>query len=905
MNKNLIGLISLLILMVIAIGCSGTNGISSPKIDNNDIVAMSSGTSVGNSQQLWGLWNIEIDTSTGQWTAIPLRTASFTANVNKILEAKPGNLAIQNLDLSQYLSDGILNCTVTLRHPFPGLSKYNGFDVWGVFMSNASTTLNYENLGYSVHGNSDEAVMLNPDGYTRWYNQPEFDGGGIPLFGYWPGKLGNLPAPSAVLNPYKIFADGLNAEDDYYQWITDPGNAADRGIFRAGASNSRRYSLQFPMDAGKPKLIFQYAVVATWEPGDPALTGDPAAYDAGDFPSSANVDEPFFINALTGSSDLFYIDSTTFGGTFKASLEIFDWQGGSVLGNGVPNEINRVILEGDFLPGGSQELAQSQLATVASAGTINSSVFQIDIPNCTPHASGDVNFWMIVESAGLNGATYGQGFPTMYPDVRRAAFNKGIVNISGEASEIIVSTIEPDHCPFMGSIVGADITGFGFKDGATVELRQAAQPSVVGANVVFMDSSHLKCDLDFANANSGKYDVVVINPDLQEGALIDGFTVDAWSDESLISTGSFRLPGMAQSMNGTIVLAVGQSDDTMHYMLFDPVTHTWAGPYLLNAGKGNDMITAIAADTKSNDVFYIREGWYEELKTFRYAGGTDEWEKAYLPVAGCRTMFLTVDSQGWLQVIDNTVDWFGYIYHFWAETWDAGYYGWHNTLPFDQFEPLGKDKLVLSEGNCQVYDSTGTMYTMYVYDEKYNNGNSAGPRSIMVNHIPLGGTATGQGFTKIEELSGDGVALDSPAITCMSDDTLHSAYRKFDTSTGMWKICHQVSTNQGLAWSPLEDIYSTTEVLGSGYVYIMADEQDHLSTLYINGKYFDYRNSVDGTTWAPVETSNPSAIDNPPGTSDFAPRAMISSDGVLHVVWIRGDASTGYGEVYHRMRDLY
>ena len=461
------------------------------------------------------------------------------------------------------------------------------------------------------------------------------------------------------------------------------------------------------------------------------------------------------------------------------------------------NEINKVVLEGDFLPGGTQEFDPIQLASVAGPGTENSSVFDIEIGRCEPESSGMTEFWVIVESAGINGATYGQGLPSMYPDQRRAAFMKGSVGISGEIAGITVTSIDPDHAPFLGSVSSALVSGSGFENGATVELRQVTQTPVPGSNVAFIDPTHIQCDLDLKTANSGKWDVVVINPDLQEGVLIDGFTIEQWSDELSVATGYYRLPGMAESMSGTLVLVVGDVDETMKFLMFDPSTLTWDGPYLLNGVVGNNMVTAVAADTQSDAVYFVREGWYDDEKTFRWTGGTGEWEKAYHPVAGCRTMLLTVDPQGWLHIIDNTISQFGHIYHFWAETWDIGYWGWHNYNPFDEFPPINynTNKKVLSEGNEIAYDSAGTMYTVYGYDLAFEGGDPAGPRSVMVAPIPLGGVVGANAI--IQETSGVGVALDSPAIACLKDDTLHAAYREYDQGAGTWAIRHEESTDTG------------------------------------------------------------------------------------------------------------
>ncbi len=431
----------LFITFAFILGCSSgmQQSVTTPGLDGETAQS----AQVSGSRLLWGLYDVTIDTVTGQCAIDPLRTANFTANVNNLLEAQPGNLLIGDIDATNYLSEGRLDCTVTLKHPFPGLTQFNGFDVWGVFMHNANGSLAYDGLTYGADPDAGDnvAVLLNPDGWTRWFNYTEFNGNGFPIFEYWEGKLSNLSDPSASLNPFKIFADGLDVEADFHTWITTSGNADNRGWFQAGSVNYRRYELEFPIIDSNPVLNFQYAVIATWEPGDPALTGNPSLYEPFDFPTSANCEEAFLLDVSTVTSDLYYENVTTYGGDFTADIEVFDWQGGSVGGLGVPNEIERIILEGDFIPGSSYELSQTELAAIASPGTENSSVFQVEIFDCVPQASGEAGFWVIVESAGLNGGTYGQGFPTEYPDpASRAAFHSGNVLVDDE------SPFQPPEC---------------------------------------------------------------------------------------------------------------------------------------------------------------------------------------------------------------------------------------------------------------------------------------------------------------------------------------------------------------------------------------------------------------------------------------------------------------------------
>ena len=70
------------------------------------------------------------------------------------------------------------------------------------------------------------------------------------------------------------------------------------------------------------------------------------------------------------------------------------------------------------------------------------------------------------------------------------------------------------------------------------------------------------------------------------------------------------------------------------------------------------------------------------------------------------------------------------------------------------------------------------------------------------------------------------------------------------------------------------------------------------------GTDFEYTSSTDGTEWSDVEIANPSGSTLPPGTDDITPHVIVTSDDIMHVTWIRGSASTKYGDLCHRMRDL-
>jgi hypothetical protein len=139
------------LLGLLILGCSGAPSPVSPVTDAKDILT-TPGIEDSGGRHLWGLWECSMQPGSSAIDIVPLRTAMFTANVNKLLEGAPGNLQISELDPTNFESEGLLPCTVTLRHPFAGLGQFHGFDVWGVFMHNGNTNLSYDGLTYSGGG---------------------------------------------------------------------------------------------------------------------------------------------------------------------------------------------------------------------------------------------------------------------------------------------------------------------------------------------------------------------------------------------------------------------------------------------------------------------------------------------------------------------------------------------------------------------------------------------------------------------------------------------------------------------------------------------------------------------------------------------------------------------------------
>ncbi len=314
--KRLSIVVSLLILILLA-SCSGASsaGVQPDPLEISSVPKIER-QSDPHSPQLWGLWQVEWNPEENRFDTAPLRSVMFACNVIKFINAYDTNLIIKVNSMEH--EPGWMNADldIGLRHPFLGFDCYTGFDVMGVFMGQGSEQYPGPE-GFAIAG-PDDQQLLNPDGYTRRFNASEFSGAGqiMPLQGFFPGNKGTAGySPTAVLNPYKYYTDGLTPDYDAFFFLTGYGEY--RGSFHPGMVNYRNFKVRFPLDL----LEFQYAVLANWEP-NADYPDPPGSLD--EFPTSANSQEAVVISVVD-SSDAYYIDESEYGGDVVLDITPWDW----------------------------------------------------------------------------------------------------------------------------------------------------------------------------------------------------------------------------------------------------------------------------------------------------------------------------------------------------------------------------------------------------------------------------------------------------------------------------------------------------------------------------------------------------------------------------------------------------
>lgn len=380
MNRCSIYLVAIGILIQITSSCSGGSvDAVSPVLDQN--LTKASEKSGVSQTHVWGFYTISIDPYMKTVDAVYNRNTMFTANVVNFINKNPAGLKFKINEIITGANYTDIDIDISITHPFPGLPQYNGYDVRGVFMGDGSGILKYNgDLVYAVDG-SDQMMLADPDdgtggpdGYTRWFNYSEFSLGGMPLFQYTPGKAAPPAfAGTATLNPYRYFADGLNATEDLWTWMK--ANIGQFGKFTSGATNTRNYYLRFPKNKG---IMYGYAIIANWGGVD---------YHP------CNAPEPVAVKVVD-SSNVYYISPSQNGGNIILDISVWDWDA-KYSGGTMKDYV--IYLESTVLSACYQFNSSEMIPT---GGYYPFSTYHVEIPADNVKGIEGNEFWVIVEEQG-------------------------------------------------------------------------------------------------------------------------------------------------------------------------------------------------------------------------------------------------------------------------------------------------------------------------------------------------------------------------------------------------------------------------------------------------------------------------------------------------------------------------
>ena len=305
---------AVLLTALVMVGCSGgrtgnpiatSPSQNSSKIATQDQLPLADTAGVQKSQTLlWGYYDFYFDPENRRVEPVLNRSAMYAINVVKFLNNDPAGIAVKFNGSTPGTGYIDIDMDITIKHPIDN-EKFDGYDVRGVFIGRGSGTLDYSgDLKYPASGVDQQ--LLNADGYTRWYNAVEF--GSPTIFGYVKGNLAPKNySPTATLNPYKYFGEGLGPTDPVFDYLAS--GEANAGYFLHGTSNTRNYVVRFPIPI--PGIKYGYAVVASWAGGAPEY-------------HPAHLKEAVAVS-VADDSTLYFVDETNKGGNLKLDISVFDW----------------------------------------------------------------------------------------------------------------------------------------------------------------------------------------------------------------------------------------------------------------------------------------------------------------------------------------------------------------------------------------------------------------------------------------------------------------------------------------------------------------------------------------------------------------------------------------------------
>ena len=567
--------------LIFLLSCSNGNGlVTSPPADPG-ITGASKISDAASSHFLLGYYDILIDPDNLTVEPVPLRTTEFTANVLRLMQppATPVNLiSVSIIDISQ-IAQGYIEVDFNIIHPIPGNPIFRTFDLRGIIISNGTQATAHD--PEVIYASADETRLLNADGYTRWGNAQEFTSYDI-LFGYTKGVLGFDVYPTATLNGYKYYASAFDYDEPV--WTLDPST---RGSFEVGSGVlSRPMFIQFRMDGDTPDFTFNYAIDTSWDLPDP---GGAPEYPPDSYPLTANMNEAYCVSVLQTESTAWWESPNIYGGEINMDIRVYDWQ---AMGNpeGVPGEINGIWIESPML---MAPLDVLPTATVLPDGP-TSSVYQVTLGNLSLTHSGDEELLVTVEASDEFGyqPQVANGDQFDFPSGPLGSYFLTSVYIMDEPvmqhSPVVIS-IDPNTGQSGDQLVDVLVEGMFFQSGAQVELRSLENGTVEFDNEIMGGAgTQITSDLDLTLVHDGIYDVAVINPDLEDGILENGFIVDcadgihdydakylltdgiSWikncqkGDIAILETGNYA--GQCVMKRDRDVIG----DYTGYYILFDP-----------------------------------------------------------------------------------------------------------------------------------------------------------------------------------------------------------------------------------------------------------------------------------------------------------------------------------------------
>ncbi len=288
----------LLSIIMLTLGCAG-KGDRNPVLpeSSNDLPGSSqiSSQSDSNPGYLLGYWNIHVSEDRQSAELVPLRLPQMHLNALKLLQENPCSDCLSLSHVSSEPPD-IVQFWLNLKHPYPDMPKFTGFDVRGIFITGSNYT--FPESGRSIAWGDDLPTLINYDGYTSLFNPTEYPETlpVPPALKYIPGLWAPSGDLTATLNPYIAY------------------RSKPRNMFEAGSSQTEYFRIRLPDGVSD----FGYAISACWQ-----LVEEDIIDPEEDFPPDANCLEAYRIFVTHTESELL----PEAGSSSPIGVEVSDHQG--------------------------------------------------------------------------------------------------------------------------------------------------------------------------------------------------------------------------------------------------------------------------------------------------------------------------------------------------------------------------------------------------------------------------------------------------------------------------------------------------------------------------------------------------------------------------------------------------
>ncbi|MFA6363622.1 PKD domain-containing protein [Methanoregula sp.] len=143
----------------------------------------------------------------------------------------------------------------------------------------------------------------------------------------------------------------------------------------------------------------------------------------------------------------------------------------------------------------------------------------------------------------------------------------GYISVTNVTSAPTVTGITPSSGLNNGIVSITNLAGTGFYGTPTVYLVKTSQSSIIATDVRVVDSTKITCSFNLAGKPAGLWDVTVVNPDGQQGSLVEGFMISATPPTPTPTEGSDdTVPVQSgQSGSGTAIANGAPAAQTVSY----------------------------------------------------------------------------------------------------------------------------------------------------------------------------------------------------------------------------------------------------------------------------------------------------------------------------------------------------